>query len=542
MLLAETRARLIPSSGVTTDALEKRYPQRSLRVAAEVTRFAPSPTGYVHVGGILVALIAHSMAATSGGVFILRIEDTDQNRYVEGAIPQLLRSLKYFNVVPDESIAVGDYGPYQQSARQEIYDAYAASLLAQNRAYPCFCTSDDLAQLADRQRAADVPVGYWGEWAFCRSLSEAEIVRRLDARVPYVIRFRAPEFTGGKVQYVDRVRGLLEAEDNRNDVVIRKTGGLPTYHFAHPIDDHLMRVTTVVRADEWLSSVPIHLQLFAALGFEPPKYGHIAPILIVEGRSRRKLSKRKDPQANVDYYAESGYPVEGVLCYLRGLANSRLQDQPWREVLAAEIRLAECSASGQLLDLNKLAHICREVIADLTAPEVAQRLQAWADMHDNALAQVLLGDQAAVLRALSIEEFSPGRARKDLAKWSDFREKYGFLLPGLFELVENPADSRFAPLPSELVLAVARTVVDNYQHEGDATAWFDQVRNAAVSLGFSATAGEYRRDPEKFRGSLKEASNVVRVLLTGRTTSPDLYQVSRILGAAEVRRRLRSLG
>ncbi len=541
MLSVKTRARLVPASGLTPEILEERYPPRSLGTSAEVTRFAPSPTGYVHVGGILVALIAQSMAASTGGVFILRIEDTDQNRYVEGAVSQLFRALEYFKMLPDESIKGGAYGPYEQSARHEIYDAYIASLLEKDLAYPCFCSAQDLARMTERQRAADVPAGYYGEWAQCRLLSEADVVRRLDSSVPYVIRFRAPEFTGRRIQYVDRVRGLMEIDDNRNDAVIRKTMGLPTYHLAHPIDDHLMRVTTVVRADEWLSSVPLHLQLFAALGFGPPPYGHIAPILMIEGRSRRKLSKRKDPQANVDFYATSGYPVEGVLCYLRGLANSRLQDEPWQEVLAAQIRLEECSASGQLLDLDKLAHICREVIADLTIPEIAQRLREWAQVHDEALARALTANPAGVLKALSIEEFSPGHARKDLSKWSEFAEKYGFLLPELFDLVRDPSDTRFAPVSPELVCEIARLVAQNYQHDGDSQSWFDQIRTAAVGLGFSATVGDYRRDPDKFHGPLKDAANVIRVLLTGRTRSPDLYQASRILGREEVLRRLTSL-
>jgi glutamyl-tRNA synthetase len=541
MLSVETRARLVPVGDFTPEGLEERYPPRAFRTDAEVTRFGPSPTGYVHLGGILVALIAQSLAASTDGVFVLRIEDTDQNRYVEEAIPQLFRALEYLRMFPDESIKGGAYGPYQQTARQEIYDTYITSLLEKDFAYPCFCSAEDLARLTERQRAAGVPVGYWGQWAQCRWLSESEVVRRLDGDAPYVIRFRAPEFTAGRIHYVDRVRGHMEIDDNRNDAVIRKTMGLPTYHLAHPVDDHLMRVTTVVRADEWLSSVPLHLQLFAALGFEPPQYGHIAPILVFEGKSRRKLSKRKDPQANVDFYAKSGFPVEGVLCYLRGLANSRLQDKPWQEVLAAEIRLEECSASGQLLDLDKLAHICREVIADMTIPEIAQRLMKWADAHDQGLARVLAVGPTALLKSLSIEEPSPGHARKDLTKWSDFREKYGFLLPALFELVRDPSDSRFTPVPADLVREMGRLVAENYQHDGDSESWFDQVRRAAVSLGFSATVSEYRRNPDKFHGPLKDAANVIRVLLTGRTRSPDMYQASRILGEEEVVRRLSSL-
>ncbi len=481
------------------------------------------------------------MAASTGGVFILRIEDTDQSRYVDDAVPQLFRALEYFRLLPDESIKAGDYGPYQQSARHEIYDTYIRSLLEKDRAYPCFCSAADLKLMTERQQAAGVPAGYWGEWAKCRTLSEAAVVEQLDSGAAHVIRFRAPEFTGKRIHYVDRVRGQMEIDDNRNDVVIRKTVGLPTYHLAHPIDDHLMRVTTVVRADEWLSSVPLHLQLFAALDFEPLPYGHIAPILMMDGRSRRKLSKRKDPQANVDFYLTSGFPVEGVLCYLRGLANSRLQDMPWREVLAAEIILSECSSSGQLLDLDKLAYICREVIADLTIPEIAERLGEWARANDERIAKVLAENPDSVLKALTIEEFAPGHARKDLAKWSEFDEKYGFLLPELFQVVHDPADARFASLAPDLVLKMAATVAEKYQHAGDAATWFDQIRRAAADLGFAATAGEYRSNPEKFHGALKDAANVIRVLLTGRTRSPDLYQVSRVLGGEEVLRRLTSL-
>jgi glutamyl-tRNA synthetase len=260
-----------------------------------------------------------------------------------------------------------------------------------------------------------------------------------------------------------------------------------------------------------------------------------------DGRSRRKLSKRKDPQANVDFYASSGYPAEAVLCYLRGLANSRLQDKPWLEVLAADIRLEECSASGQLLDLDKLDYISREVVASMTTQEIARRVTEWAEVYDEKLADVLNDDQAAVCDALSIEEFEPGHARKDLSKWGEFREKYEFLLPALFTLVTNPSDDRFAPVSGKLVCEMANSVLQNYEHAGDAESWFSQIRSAAIGLGFSATAGEFRRNPEKFHGPLKDAANVIRVLLTGRTRSPDLYQASRILGQPEVLRRLGSL-
>lgn len=541
MLASGTLRRLIPSGVADPQDLEKRFPPRNLQDEAEVTRFGPSPTGFVHIGGILVTLISESTARTSDGVFILRIEDTDRDRVVDGAVDQLFRSLEYFGIRPDESIAQGDYGPYVQSERGPIYDGYVLSLLKKALAYPCFCSTSELAEASHRQRAEGIPPGYWGPWAKCRSLTEQDIVHRLDLGDPYVIRFRAPESIGKRVRYLDRVRGPLELDDNRNDAVIRKTMGLPTYHLAHAVDDHLMRVTTVVRADEWLSSVPLHLQLFAALEFTPPRYGHIAPIVMMEGRSKRKLSKRKDPQANVDFYARSGYPVEGILCYLRGLANSRLQDQPWGAVLAADIKLEECSASGQLLDLDKLESLCREVIADMTFAQMAENLQTWADAYDRKLAEHLSLDPGAVLRALSIEESAPGRPRKDLAKWSEFSDKYGFLIPSLFDLVTDPADTRFSPVPPELVRKIAGTIAEKYQHGLDAIAWFDQIRQTALDLDFAPTMGEYKREPDRYRGPIKDAANVVRVLLTSRTRSPDLYQSAHILGETEVLRRLNAL-
>ncbi|MEY9956781.1 glutamate--tRNA ligase [Streptacidiphilus sp. MAP5-52] len=535
--------RLIPSHVTPAAQWEQRFPARPLAEGAEVTRFAPSPTGFVHVGGILVALIAQSVAVSSGGVFILRVEDTDQSRYVEGAVEQLGRSLEYFGIIPDESVGSGAYGPYVQSERAGIYDSFVRVLLEQDSAYPCFCTSEELAELTARQQAAKAPSGYWGPWAACRSLTEQDVVARLDVGTPFVIRFRATSGDGEvrRVKFSDRVRGDIEMDDNRNDVVVRKTMGLPTYHLAHAVDDHLMRVTTVVRADEWLSSVPLHLQLFDALGFDAPQYAHIAPIVIMDGKSKRKLSKRKDPQANVDWYAESGYPVEGILCYLRGLANARLQDEPWQQVLSESLRLEECSNSGQLLDLAKLASICREVIADLPVEQSADRLLAWAQRRDPELAVQLAEDRHALLRVLSIEQTQPDRPRKDLATWGEFREKYGFLIPAAFTLVTDPADARFDPLDVELVRQMAAVVADGYKHDLDGREWFEQVRTAALSLGFSASVGEYKREPERFRGPLKVAANVIRVLLTGSTRSPDLYEASRVLGATEVFRRLASL-
>ena len=541
MITNGTLSRLVPPSPWSIDELEANYPERALPAGAEVTRFGPSPTGYVHVGSILVALMAESVAKQSGGVFILRIEDTDRNRFVEDAIDQLRRGMEFFSLREDEGFNRGDYGPYFQSERSGIYDTYIRHLLGKQLAYPCFCSKDDLATISDNQRSAGVPTGYWGQWARCRNLSESDVTQRLDDGSSFVIRFRAPEFTGAKIRYQDIIRGELEIEDNRNDIVIRKSMGLPTYHMAHAVDDHLMRVTTVIRADEWISSVPVHLQLFSALGFDAPTYAHIAPLVVQDGKSKRKLSKRKDPEANVDFYAESGYPAEAVLVYLRGLANSRLQDQPADEVLSAPIRLDQASRSGQLLDLVKLDQISRDLIAEMSREEVANRIIGWAEQFDPELFRKLASHSDELTQALAIEESAPGHVRKDLSKWNDFAAKYGFLVPCLFELVTDANDERFAPVAPATVSLMAESVAQKYNHDLESSVWFNQIRDTAAELGFAKSAGDFKREPEKYRGAVRDAANVIRVLLTGSTRSPDLFEVKRVLGSAEVRRRLSSL-
>ena len=541
ILPADIRKPLIPGPVATPEHWESRYPPRALEPGAHVTRFAPSPTGYVHIGSIYVALISESVAHSTGGRFFVRIEDTDREREVADAAVQLARALDAFGLVPDEGEPDGPYGPYRQSVREPIYDTFATALLDAGHAYPCFCTREELAEIAQHQREAGVPTGYWGEWARCRNLGADEVRRRVAEGAPYVIRFRAPESETGRIAYTDLIRGRLELESNRNDAVIRKSTGLPTYHFAHVVDDHLMRVTTVIRGDEWISSVPLHLQLFDAAGFARVGYAHIAPLMKLDGKSRRKLSKRKDPEANVDFYLSQGYPIEGVRCYLRGLANSRLIDRPCSEVASEPLRLEECAVSGQLVDFPKLEQICRDHVSTLDVDDVIDQLTAWAQIYDEPLANQLSVNRDLVVRALAVEQSQPGRPRKVLAKWSDFRHEYGFLLPALFEPVTDAADERFAPLDPEAVRDLAAYLVDRYRHDGDSETWFGQIRTAAGALGFAPSVREFKAEPDRYRGSIREASSVFRVLLTGSRSSPDMFEVARVLGEEEVLRRLRSL-
>jgi glutamyl-tRNA synthetase len=524
---------------------EDHYPPRRLPPGAEVTRFAPSPTGWLHIGGVFTASVDQDIAHQSGGVYLVRIEDTDQARFEEGAASQFEAAFEYFGIGPDEDGDKGAYGPYTQSERAQIYLSYVRELLRQGKAYPCFETREQAEQRAARQRAAGALPGYYGEWAIWRDAPAGQVAQRLAAGDPYVVRFRSPGLSGRRVSFTDEIRGEITQDDNRNDVVILKSSDaelrLPTYHLAHVVDDHLMRISLVIRGEEWLSSVPLHHQLFDALGFPRIRYAHLAPLMKQDGGSRRKLSKRKDPEASVAYYIEQGIPPEAVQYYLRGLANGRLAEMPLREALAAPIRLSECGTAGPLLDTVKLDDISADFVATLSGAQILDRVLPWADSYDPGLAAVLRAERDLALRALAIEREGALNPRKDLRKWSDFRPVYGYFFPEIFQLVTDPADPRFGGLDPALVRAVASGFAAGYQPPAPGTVWFDQIRGLAARLGFAASQKEYKKNPDAYPGSIADASAVIRVLLTGTRRSPDLAQVAGALGPAEVLRRVTAL-
>ncbi|AUS78070.1 glutamate--tRNA ligase [Actinoalloteichus sp. AHMU CJ021] len=545
MLDRATVDALFPSDLPEPEHWERRYPPRALPEGAKVTRIGPSPTGFMHIGGVYVGIIDSDVAQHSGGTYLVRVEDTDQSREVAGAVEQFDRAFEYFAIQPDEAGDSGAYGPYHQSQRSEIYLTYVREMLRRGRAYPCFATKDELAEITSAQQAAKLPTGYYGRWAIWRDADPAEVQAKLDAGEPYVVRFRAEAGPQDRVHYTDAIRGELEHEANRNDAVILKSSDqplrLPTYHFAHAVDDHLMRVNLVIRGEEWISSVPLHLQLFEALGFDQVEYAHIAPLMKQQGGSRRKLSKRKDPEASVDFYVEAGYPSEAVRYYLRGLANGRLAELPLEQALAEPIRLAECGVAGPLVDLVKLEDISADHIATLSGETIVEAVSAWAATHDPDLVAVLDADRDLALRALSVERDGVENPRKDLRKWSDFRPVYGFFFPQLFAVVDDPADERLGGLDPELVRTLAADFADGYQPLEDPQEWFGQIRELAARHGFARNAKEFKKDPDAYPGSIREASQLVRVALTGSTRSPDLASVARALGSDEVLRRVRAL-
>ena len=556
---------LFPADLLDPAHWEQLYPPRELPEAAKVTRFAPSPTGFVHIGGVYTAMIAKNVATESGGVYFVRIEDTDQSREVAGIAEQFGRAFDYFginstegplagsSIGTEDSLAgsstgaegpLGPYGPYLQSARERIYLSYVRELMREGRAYPCFSTRDELAAMTKRQQGTKVPTGYYGSWARWRDADPDEVTAKLADGDDYVVRFRSPGVEG-RVSFDDAIRGRLEHEANRNDAVIlksvRQSPRLPTYHFAHAVDEHLMRVNLVVRGEEWISSVPLHLQLFDALGFTPPTYAHVAPLMKTEGGSKRKLSKRKDDEASVDFYLDAGYPAPAVLYYLRGLANGRLAELPLEEALAAPIILQDCGVAGPLVDMAKLADISGNHIATLPGPVVLDAVAGWASQRAPELVTVLSEHRALAERAIDVERVGMENPRKDLVRWSDFRPVYGFFFPPLFTEVTDTSDERLGGLDAGLVRKLVADFADNYLWSDEQPVWFNQIRELAARHGFAPNPKTYKADPDAYPGLLRDAANVLRVAITGATRSPDLHAVCGALGADEVIRRLRAL-
>ena len=420
---------------------EEKYPERKLKEGAIVTRIAPSPTGFVHIGGLYQGLVAKKLAKQTEGVFFLRIEDTDQKREVENGVQNILDSLKEFALEPDEGMETeitekGNYGPYKQSERKEIYQSYAKYMIEQGKAYPCFCTQEELEEIRNKQETAKIRTGYYGVWAKCRNYTVEEMIEKIKSGEKYIIRFKSPGREDRKIKHKDVIKGNVEFPENDQDVVIIKADGLPTYHFAHIVDDHLMRTTHVIRGDEWLSSIPLHLQLFQEAGFRAPKYAHIAPIMKNDNGNKRKLSKRKDPEAAVSYYAEQGIPKEAVKEYLINIANSTFEN--WRRanqdksIDEFELKLNKMSVSGALFDMTKLLDVSKIIISKMTAEEVYENAINWAKKYDEELLEILKQDKEYSLKVLGIERGNK-KPRKDISKWSDLKENISYMYDNLFE-------------------------------------------------------------------------------------------------------------
>ena len=516
---------------------EEKYPARNLPEGAVVSRFAPSPTGFVHIGGLYQALVAKEMTKKTDGVFFLRVEDTDQKREVENGVTGIVNSLKDFDILPDEGMTSeteekGNYGPYKQSERKDIYQAFAKYLLEQGKAYPCFCTPEDLDAIRKKQEGAKVRTGYYGVWAKCRNLTVEESAQRIENGEPYIIRFKSPGREDRKIKHHDMIKGNVEFPENDQDIVIIKADGLPTYHFAHAVDDHLMRTTLVIRSDEWLSSVPLHLQLFYELGFRPPKYAHISPIMKNDNGNKRKLSKRKDPEAAVSYYKEEGIPVTAVKEYLLNIANSTFENwrraNPYKSLDEFDFQLNKMSVSGALFDMIKLLDIGKNVISRMTADEVYENALNWAKQYDKELVQILENKDYA-LKVFGIERGNK-KPRKDLSKWSDVKEN-------IIYMYEEPSNYDFDKISGEDAKKVIEEYSKVYDYNDDKQTWFDKIKDVAEKLGYAREVKEYKANPENWPGHVGDVSTVIRVVLTGRRNTPDMYEIMQVLGKDEVSKR-----
>ena len=532
---------LFPQINKTPEDYEAIYPQRNLPEGARVTRFAPSPTGFLHFGNLFTCLVSYKTAKTTGGVFYVRVEDTDQKRKVEGAIEVMLKGLSVYGIVPDEGVIgdgeeKGDYAPYYQSQRKDIYQAFAKRLVEDGLAYPCFMSAEELDEIRAQQENESIK-GIWGKWAKHRDLSFDEIESRISAGEAWTLRLKSPGTPEGKCFFDDMIKGKIEMPENVQDVVILKSDGIPTYHFAHAIDDHLMRTTHVVRGDEWISSTPIHLQLFKVLGFKPPKYAHVAPIMKEENGGKRKLSKRKDPEAAVTYYAEEGYPSESVNEYMLTLSNSNFED--WRrmnqneEIEKFPFNLKKMSVSGALFDMVKLTDVSKNVICKMPAAKVFNLSYQWAQEYNPDLAALYEQDKNRATAILNIDRENK-KPRKDIAKWSDIPDYISYMYPETFE-------PNFE-LTGNATPALAAEVLEKYigavNLSDDKDQWFERIKALCPEVGCTPNVKEFKAEPEKFRGHVGDVSTVIRVALTGRTNTPDLFAITALLGEAEVKSRL----
>ena len=534
-------ALLFPDVTTTCEELEEKYPPRNVPEGAVITRMAPSPTGFVHLGNLVQGLTSERMAHQSGGVLFLRVEDTDAKREIPGAVEVLIESLKHYGIHFDEGATIdgdnGSYGPYRQRQRANIYHVYAKKLVEEGKAYPCFCTEDELAAMREKQEANKETTGYYGAYAIWRDRPMEDIQAQLAAGRPWVLRFRSTGDVSRQFKFNDLVKGELTVTENNIDQVLLKSDGIPTYHFAHAVDDHLMRTTHVVRGDEWLPSLPFHIQLFQALGFKLPKYVHIGPLMKMDGNSKRKLSKRKDPELALTYYKSEGFPVQAVYEYIMTLLNSNYED--WRRANptapATDFKFSpkKLNPAGNLFDYAKLCDVSKNEIAKMDARQVYTLLVEWAQEFDPDFAQKLTADPDFAVRILAIGRGGK-KPRKDMATWADAKPYMGFFYD---EYLEVPVfEEKFE---KAVIRSALEKFLERFDFQDDATVWFDKVKEITQELGFTTDMKAYKQNPDDFPGTVADVSTFLRLAVTGKTNSPDLYTVMQILGYERTVARIR---
>lgn len=533
---------LLPGVVHTKEEYENMYPERNIDEKAIVTRFAPSPTGFVHIGSLFSSFVANKFAKQTNGICFLRIEDTDQKRSVENGISDIIRDLGNFNIKFDEGMTSetteeGSYGPYLQSKRKDIYQAFAKYLIEQDLAYPCFLTSDELEDIRKMQEDIKARVGCYGKYAKYRNMSIEDAVKKINDGVPYIIRFKSPGDFDNKEYVDDLVRGRLEFPENDMDIVIIKADGLPTYHFAHLVDDHLMHTTHIIRSDEWISSLPIHIQLFKTFGYKPPKYAHLSPLNKKDNGIVRKISKRKDPEAAVNYYHEQGIPFYAVLLYIMTVANSNfemwLDQNPNGKIEDFDLSFKKISPSGSLFDMDKLLNISKNYISRLKATEVYDMAIKYASSNDHELYDLLTKYRDYSINIFNIER-EQKKPRKDLAKFSDIRKEMWYMYDELF----TPETYDFQNITDlDEIKKILTTYMDKYYTVEDKDSWFNNIKLLCDELGYASDMKAYKENPDNYKGNVADVSTVLRVALTSRAQTPDLYEIMKLFGSDRINKR-----
>lgn len=536
---------LLPELKLNREKLEKRYPERDLKESAKVTRLGPSPTGFIHLGNLYGAFVDERLAAQSDGIFYLRIEDTDDKRFVDGAVDAVIDTLGYFDINFYEGVTKigenGEYGPYYQSQRGEIYRVFAKELLDRNLAYPCFMTEDEIAQIRERQLAEKRTPGIYGEYSKYRNITFEEAEELIKKGMPYVIRLKSSGSYGEDAELItvdDAIRGKLTMPENFQDAVILKSNGIPTYHFAHVVDDHLMRTTHVVRGEEWLSTLPIHVELFEKLGFELPTYCHTAQLMkIDENGNKRKLSKRKDPELSLDYYKEVGYHKEAVKEYLLTILNSNFEewrianpDTDWREF---EFSMSKMSTSGTLFDINKLNDVSKDVLVKISGEDLYPFLTGWATDYREDMARILKKNKEYVVNILDLDRQGK-KTRKDFISAGQILDNISYFFDECFKILESMPEE----VPPEDVREILERYKETYDEHDDQSQWFEKIRTIAGALGYALKPKDYKKNPDEYKGHVGHVSTVIRIALVGRSQSPDLWGIQQILGTEKVMNRI----
>ncbi len=538
---------IFPEVKMTVEELEKKYPKRALPDGAYVTRFAPSPTGFLHTGSLFTAMIGYRFAKQSKGVFYIRLEDTDTKREIEGSGTELLTQLKAFGIVPDEGYLgdheEGEYGPYSQSQRADIYKVYIKELIKKGRAYPCFCTSKDLDDLRTMQEKNKIIPGYYQQYAKCRFLSVDEAIGKIKNGEPYVIRFKSMGNHLRKIKVHDLIRGTLEIAENDLDIVILKSDGLPTYHFAHAVDDHLMRTTTVTRGEEWISSLPIHIELFEALGFKKPDYAHLPVIMKMDNGCRRKLSKRKDNEAAVSFFLKDGYPADALLEYLMTIANSNYEEWRGKNPRASmdefQLTFDKISLDGALFDMMKLNYIAKERLSQRTAHELTKEALLWSKENDPELLAVIEQDPIYFERIMNIER-EKENPRKDYERYSDLLKLNRFFYRAYYDEMLKETTLPWNPLISkDTIYALLQEFIATYDSSLDEPTWFASLKALGEKYRFAPSGKIYKQNKEAYQGHIGDVAEMVRIALTTSKQSPNLYWILQILGREEIARRIK---